>query len=225
MTTYIDDGFESGSFSAAWTVATTEPGYPTISTDVAHTGSYSMKCYMNGGMAGENSYAYQTFATNYGTIYSREYVRFATAMPAASNSSAIMQHQGDYNAISNVRVYNNAGVQTWQLYYLQAATYGTSNYAPASTISLNTWYCVELYSLIHASAGAYKVYIDGTERITISGIDTDNNGSVHSVRYGAIYDTAAFAHTIYTDCVVAANSLIGIEGVAFRQQGFLIQII
>jgi len=97
---------------------------------------------------------------------------------------------------------------------LDAGTFqaaGNGTWWTGGSPSLNTWYCVELYAKIDGSAGEYKVYIDGTERISETGLDTDDRGNVDQIQTGLPQSNANLEHAHRIDCVFVADEYIGPE--------------
>lgn len=192
----FSDGFESGDFSA-WTGTN---GAPTVQDVIKHCGTYAM--YTND--SGE--YAYKTFAAE-AVLYSRIYVYF-DSLTAQVTYDGFLETRSATGLIARLAV---AGTnQHLQLqYYIDA---GVQTDASATTVSLDTWHCIELYGKIDASAGEYKVYLDDVEvaDLTHLGLANDNRGSINQVRVGT---SGAFrtAQDYYFDCIVVDTSYIGVE--------------
>jgi hypothetical protein len=99
------------------------------------------------------------------------------------------------------------GAVYWYLGYLDAGTFkdgSSGEWWTGANPSTDTYYCVELYAKIDESAGEYKVYIDGTERISVSGKDTDDRGNIDQVRAGLPSSKNDQVHAHRIDCVVVA---------------------
>lgn len=64
---------------------------------------------------------------------------------------------------------------------------GTTLATSGSSLSLNTWYYIELKATIHDSTGAYEVRVNGSPWLSASNVDTRNgaNASVNQVLLGS----------------------------------------
>jgi len=213
FTTIFSDGFESGNFSAWTGTGVTTGETATVVTTDPHHGTYHADFETDGSSLFENCYAYKTF-TEQATVYSRAYIKFKTVLPASEQYYLPMQHVGT-DWITMLRVYNDAGTLKWRVYYHN----GTSHlYADSTspTINLDTWYCIELYTKVDATTGEVKLYVDGVERVSVTGLDTTAHGNITRFEVGEreAYGGSgnAPAHGVYVDCVVVADTYIGPEG-------------
>jgi hypothetical protein len=209
MVEIFGDSFETGNYSL-WTDKSGTDVLSIVTTD-PHHGTYHAHAYCDGGATGEMAYLYKTLASTVATIYSRAYFKFLISSPSSGNSYNMLMHS--YNSSSNicsVRLYNS-GTNRWQLYYLNGGTIqSTSTYEPSPAIALNTWYCVELKTIV-GDSGSNVLYINGNAIINVTGVDNNYYGNVGRIDMGERYSSGATAHSTYFDCVRSNSSYIGPE--------------
>ena len=201
FTTLFSDGFESGDFSAWTSTGAAGTGSSVaVTTDQPHTGTYSAKmvCAAYG-----YARAIKDLGTDYPTVYTRIYVRF-DSLAAATPVDCFLE--GAERA-SSTTLYD---------LYISATTLRLRRFIPSQvdtdyshSFSANTWYCIEVKYLKDAVNGEYRVYLDGTEVITVTGLDTSAR-SMGEIKVGWLYTEAL--RTQWVDCVVVADTYIGPEG-------------
>jgi hypothetical protein len=203
FTTIFSDGFESGDFSAwSGTVVTSGQLLEVIST-LPHHGTYHLHAKTTA--SGVQAYAYKTFtATN--IVYSRAYIRILNEW--TNGDVWILQHKAGTTNIHGLAVTYSSGLK-WRIKWYNGATvnYETEATGPA----INTWYCIEIYSYIHASAGEATFWIDGNQLVTKTGLDSDNFGNVSQTGLGIMYTSVGGTVELYADCAVVADTYIGPE--------------
>lgn len=209
----FEDDFESNDFSA-WTDTATSTGETaSVVTTDPHCGTYHADFDCDGSSGGETAYVYKTISSA-ATIYARGYFKIKTSLPQENGEYTLMQLVGT-GWIAELKLRDVVGTKKWRLSYHSGASHLTSDYEPTPAIALDTYYCLELYTYVHATEGAYKVYIDGVERISVSGLDTDEHGDMDRVSVGETYSRFADIHGVFADCVVVDSSYIGpISGVS-----------
>jgi len=121
-----------------------------------------------------------------------EYIRFMSGLDGGWNN-----HYGVYLDVegSNFK---------WRVYNYATSSYYDSAEVPASAYE---WISVELYYLIHASAGAIKLWVNGELLINTSGIDTTTAvANIRELHFGKSYDNVV--GTIYVDdCCVSIRRI------------------
>lgn len=99
-----------------------------------------------------------------------------------------------------------------QLRYWNDPTSSYVQIVSSTVLSLDTWYSVELKTIISATAGECRVWVDGSEitDLTVTGIDNDGAGNIDTTIVGIVtsYNLAAVE---FVDCVVVADTYIGLE--------------
>ena len=215
MTEIFSSGWENSGGSdvtddGAWTGSS---GSPTVVGTPVHTGSYGLKAEVTvtGGC-----YVTKTLASSYAELYARFYVQVNAV---TTQIRGFLQLNDEYgNSIGAVGVdssrhlqlrYYNAGVQT----------------ATSTTIlTLDQWYCVELYVYQSDTVGQFKVYLDGTEVNDLAQTNCDNYiaSNLKILRVGMDYAWAT--STIYADCTVVATTYIGVEGAPPEGQPYISRV-
>jgi len=203
----FSDDFESNDYSQ-WT-GTAEYGGTIATTSAwASKGTYSSLSDM---AATSSAYAYCTKDLSaVSTIYVQETVKVTENLPSSGNKFVVMNIKGNNgsNTVLAVDYYNNGGTLEFRLNYMDGAslstTYGTTN------PSLNTVYVLEVYVKVHASAGKYSLFVNGTEEISVTGVDSDEYGNVDQIRVGEIWSSGATAHSTYVDNVITSATYIGL---------------
>ena len=144
-----DDNFDDGDI-AGWTTAGGSP--PAISAEQSWTGLYSVKA----------DTAFNTINQPFTVrddAYMRCYIRIGAY--ATANLEIIRpQNGGTVNAVLYVN--NSGALSVWNQLL-------SANYGGGGTLSLNTWYLVEMYWK-GTAAGEIRVKVDGTETITQTGL-------------------------------------------------------
>jgi len=187
----FSDGLESNDYSA-WT---STGGAPATVASPVNSGSYASS------MATTGKYAEKTGISG-NTIYYRAYVRLNAVAPAGKECRVMALFGG-----GNILWYLNfqktsGGILRLHLYQANPAhsDYYYFNWAA------DTWYCLEVKFVRDATNGEYRVYVDGTERITRTGLDTTRGLAPSKIR---IYQTSTYTVTVYHDDVVVDTAYIG----------------
>jgi len=210
FTVLFAHGFEGGNFDTdpetgyAWTGTS---GTPTVQSTIKHHGTYAM--YVNA-----TEYAYKTF-TAQSTIYARQYVRFAQDID--TGDVTFLRFKAGGTNIFGLQRRNIAGTKYWGTVRFLGGSWGYGPTSTTPTFSLNTWYCIEIKALISPTNGEYRVWFDGVENtdLTITGNTGSSSSNVDTFWCGFSYlDTTALA---YYDCVVVADTYIGLEPFRFVQ--------
>jgi hypothetical protein len=218
FTEIFSDGFETGNYNN-WTGTTIGAGNTLeVSSTYAHTGTYSSKAILAENVGGY-AYAYKTLATVGNTAYMRLYFYLdAFALATAGRAFWFMWMKGHattdtgYN-YATLKIYGST--QALQLYYRTTAGYQTDT--SATTISLDTWYCLEIKAVVEsADAGEVRVYLNGTEVADLA--QTGLNNAVGWGGIKGVWAGGSLSHvevgtscTFYEDCVVVADAYIGPE--------------
>jgi hypothetical protein len=207
-TEIFSDGFESGDFTAWTGTGTNGLGTITVVSSQAHHGIYSAE--IAGETVDDAAGMYKDTATAISSCNFRFYVKLTAFSP----------NDGDY-----VRLWGITTLTGW--YFMQVGLrdstrklflrYYDSGQAgaevtSATTLALNTWYCVEL-EYVRGVSGSYKVYLNGVEVSDLTqSLATDfGDGNIRI----KIENTGARSYsggmTFYSDCVVFADAYIGPE--------------
>lgn len=201
-TTFFSDGFESG------TILTTDSpagkweeksGTPTVTSTRKHSGTYSCEFTADGQFVQSPTFSDLT------TIFAKSWMNIGT-LPTNSTWCRFLYIRGITTTIAHVSLEDSYGTKDLLLDYYYGAGPGFVRYNFA--FQLNTQYCVELKFLkASGTSGEYRVYLNGNEVITVTGLDTSAAPSANNIRVGAIYST--YTPDIYIDDVEVANTYIG----------------
>ncbi len=209
MTTIFNDGFESGNFSA-WTSSGSSGSTLSVVASPVHHGSYAMQV-AGLGAAGENGYAHKSLAGT--AFYARCYYFFKDSLPTSPSSfwtlaPAFTTTTATQRCASVI--YDFANSKFGIRYYNSSGTFANVYEEGTTSLSADTWYCIELY-INSADSGTVTLWVDGVQKATVSA-DT-NTRTLAGVSVGNIYVEAAEASdkTILVDCVVVADAYIGPE--------------
>jgi predicted esterase len=211
--------FQNGGGFSAWTgtsVAGTGASI-TVQSTTKHHGNYAVQA-VKGTSAEGYAYCYKTFASTYSTLYVRVLVRF-TATPASGvrfELFGISEASLNYN-LATLFLYNNAGTLNWDLQYKTDAVTENHAYSTTPTISVNTWYPMEIRFHAATSTGDVKAWIvadggsisEGTPTISVTGLTNDD--ILAQTLALCVLTSSTAGYTCYYDCVVVADAYIGPE--------------
>jgi len=214
----FSDGFESGDFSA-WT-STAKSGDATleVSTAYPHHGSYGMHAKNSG--SGATAVVIKDF-TAQTTCSERIYVRMVNVPTQLDGYIRFFDFRisGTQRFGCGLMRDGVSGDYKWFLHYLSSGSQ-TNSYSAAITPSANTWYCLEMKVVISATVGEARLYVDGSEVITATGLNTGSTGvSRTEVGIGGMDSNPPASYAwygtnyveVYEDCVVVADTYIGPE--------------
>jgi len=197
----FEDGFESGDFTA-WTGTTVSDTYGslTVQDTTKHKGTYAANSTITSQAAWTNAFCYKTF-TGVTTAYMRQYV-YVSSFSTPNYARGFMGLVGSVVAVY-VGLDGNSR-------YLRIKGEGLTETTSSTALSLNTWYCVEVKYVVHATNGEVRVWLDGVavDDLTQTGKDTSAVSSVLQGRSGW-WDGYSVAGTVFVDCVVVADAYIG----------------
>ena len=211
------DSFESGDFSA-WTGTYTD-GSSTITVDPTekYHGINSTRVIL----VAQSDYAFanKTFSQIYNTLYAHECVKFIE-FPHANGRMINTLYVGQTDTIlMEVGVVNDSGTIKWQIgYWHNTGRYESILSSPLP--SLNTWYCIEAKVVRDGTNGEYRLYIDGTEEWSVTGINNDGFGTGNSqIRIGGGGElggtTWAGIGEVYIDDVIVDDEYVGVSNSAW----------
>jgi hypothetical protein len=204
-TTIFSDGFESGNFNA-WTDTEQSSGTIVVSSAYAHHGSYSAKA----STTASNGYAScNKDITSQTTIYMRAYVYISAGTFASGVLVSFLLLRDVPDSISPCYVgVANANRQLWLRYRHSATNYDVYS---STTLSTNTWYCIELKYVKSSTNGEYRVWLNGNEVTDLTQTGKNTDADITRVRIGPRYTSVINNFVGYFDCVVVADTYIGPE--------------
>ena len=209
--TIFTDGFESGDVSKWTGTSTGGSGTVTVENTIKYSGTYAARTYCP-----NNDDDFCSFNRDISTSATTTFIRWYVYIASSPSSGTVL-----YSLSHNI---GSGGWPAWYLYITgttRALTlyYNTNlNDMPsktsATTLSLDTWYCIEVKWVRDASAGEYRVYLNGNEvtDLTTTGLQTNDMGALSNIEFGPsagrYYNSAV---DIYFDDVVVDSSYIGPE--------------
>jgi len=203
----FEDGFESGDFSA-WdgTFVTSNDTLEVISTD-SYEGSYCMNCSVDS-IVNDGAYCYKSITTQ-SVCHARAYVKVMASNIEPDGYVYFIQFRYAGYGRTVARV-GRSGNGSLRLAYRD----GGSNYYKISstTLSLQSWHCLELRFVHSDTSGEYKVYLDGVE-VTDLTVTSANTSDVYvdRVRFGIAggYSWPDGGVTVQVDSAVINDDYIG----------------
>ena len=195
------DGFETGDYSK-WT-STWIMGSNTLSVqNVAHRGKYGLTSHN----VGDGTSFVQKQIAAQTTVYVRVYVRFSVLPTGIGQGVNFIELVTPGHTLLVVSFICTDGVN-----YAWHVTNGATGLAKNSSneeMKPDMWYCIEVKFVVHATDGEIRVYRNGEEVLTWTGINT-GTFTVTYLNTGSEYTTPYTIDT-YIDDVVIADSYIGI---------------
>ena len=212
-TTLFSDGFDDGTINA-WTNSYGSGGTLTITNTLYFGGIYSAKIGVNSG-TGNYYLAYKDLSPQT-TVFMRFYIRFATNINSGTSVAIGRINDVDVNPF-RIRLMRESGGD----YKFSIGNHITSSYYNSTVVSLslNTWYCVETKVKADNSAGELRLWFDGSEILTQTGLDTyafTNLGTAQIELYSG-WGSQSSTVTFYFDSVVISTNYIGEEAITQPQ--------
>lgn len=213
-TTFFESGWENSGGSdvtddGAWTGTS---GSPSVVGSPVHHGSYAMECQ-------QGDYVTTTFDMS--TVFVRMYVRFS-ALPVSAWQSNPFGRLRHTSSPATDLVYfgirqQASGVYGWYLGSLVPSAVTGFN---ESSLSVDTWYCIEIKYVSDSVNGEYLMYVNGDLVLSRTGVDTATSGGNAELFYCGGWST--LADDLDIDCVVASDVYIGVEGGGSPQNVFVV---
>jgi photosystem II stability/assembly factor-like uncharacterized protein len=190
----FSDGFESGNFNA-WTRTNTYLGTVSVSTAVAHNGIRSAKGVVssNGGWA----VVYKDISSTT-TVYWQGYIYVSSQRIQSGSIAKFMELLNVWYPVARLGVQNSGGTLHWALSYGDGA--GTEQFRTSTdTVSLGTWYNVQLAAYANGGAGWTQLWINGVAKLQALNVNTGSQ--INRIDVGA----ADAISTAYIDTVNATT--------------------
>jgi hypothetical protein len=168
-------------------------GSPTVTTDEAHCGSYSVACNAN------NEYVRYDLPSTQSTAYMRFYVKIS-AVPTCSgdHSRVLLVEEAGGGNLANVQFGYCAGTYLVAVYLSNPGV----RWSYAIDWQADTWYEVE-FRYEDGGVATIELYIDGNLVIDETA-NTSAGGSVGRVKLGSI--DLNYTATTYIDCFVVSTT-------------------
>jgi len=218
----FSDGFESRDFSAWSGVALTSGDNATVGASNPYAGSCSA-LFQTGGIASGTRKAsvYENIGSST-DIYARGYFQITNGLPLDDDGDrfVLIAFVVGSTTLASFRVYHTNGVDKFNIIGYN----GTSNYPSQSTDTIypaqGRWYCIEFYAKIHNAQGEYHAWINGTERLSITGVNSAVLGNITTVDWGIpLSINVQHPVNVFGDCAEINNVYIGTLNEAFGVVG------
>lgn len=207
FTVLFSDGFESGDFSA-WTGVIKQSGgtLESVIASPVHHGNYSASLFRDDFY--NYVYLYKDLSSSYSELYMRFYFRVSGNQAFGWTNQIAILGNSIYGDIAYAAVKDDSGTLRFLL-----GCYNGSGFSEATlsseSVSFDTWYCVELKCVVDSTAGESRLFIDGAEKLSLTGLT--NNGRDNLNRVYLTNAGGGLATSNIFDCVVGADAAVGVE--------------
>jgi hypothetical protein len=179
-------------------------GDPVVVSDVKQSGSYAAR-FTRTDTDGD-CYVTKSWADNPDDTFIRFYFRHSV-LPASWKTNSMLQVRGDGNNVLLLSYLQDGSGYRFRLRYFYPST--TDLYY-AYTISVDTWYCIEVKMRMgDASTGEYRMWLDGSNVITATGLDTSGQADTDWMKLGFVWCNYTLVQ--HLDCVIVVDTYIGPE--------------
>lgn len=195
----FEDGFEGT--DEAWT----EVSNPDLNCAArVHHGSEASESQIVSA-AGSN-YSYAVLGSTYTELYARSYINIDELSGTGQCRGTLTLANEQGGTICGLRI--DGADRSVIIEYMDGTLQTLDN--NSMILSLDTWYCIEVYAYCDNSAGEARLWVDESLTHNVTGIDTViANKILDRVTVGCGY---AWPTTrVYCDCVVVDSSYIGPE--------------
>ena len=204
----LEDGFETGTFSA-WTTTTPTSGETAaITTSSVYEGSYAARFSSNGGGSYEKAYLTKALSPALGTVNVQGVFMLSQNGIVENNDRIkLVELRSGSTIIAAAGLREVSGTLRWWIETRDGTTY-VETYAQA-TIDLSSWFTMEIQWTNDASNGGAILKVNGLQVIQVSGDNTSNYGDCTQVRVGLaeIYNCAATTLSI-DNIVISTGELV-----------------
>lgn len=211
----FEDGFESGDFSA-WTGTTTTTGDTAgVSQVMPYEENFHGRLYSNGVSSGtELALCYYSLSPGRLEIFARAYfnIAYGLSLDDADDRFGLLNLRDAASGwmMANLRIQRVNGVDKFCL----VITSGENTWAITTTDEIypqqNSWFSIEFYFKVHHSEGEGRVWINGVERLVVTGKNTASYGTIDQVRFGLVSTNVQHSVAMYIDAAVIASHYIGL---------------
>lgn len=200
---------ETSAFTTEWTGKTDASSILTVQSAVKNSGDDAAQVAHDGTVA--TAYAYKTF-TEQSDVYARAYVMFHDlTFPTDWQGTSVLTLCDGSTQQYDVQVATDA-TNTALRWYISIRSPNTpvyvSNYGD---VAMDTWYCIEMRGVQHATTGGMEFWIDGTKLGSVLNKNTSAL-AIDTLRAGAgtrANNTPGDGSFIYFDDVEVDTEYIG----------------
>lgn len=192
--------YDDTTISASETIA--------ASSTRAKNGTYSAKGTTNGDGGSENAYAEFQPSPTLEELYARAYFYVDThGIVDDADNIWFIRFRNAANYLLSVGIRRVSGTIEWVMQGRNGASYILNQ---TEDFTETGWICVECYWLNHATAGIFRLYVDGVQVYERTAQDTADYGNCDEVSFG-IMSTDIAASIIYWDDAFVDDSYIGTD--------------
>lgn len=197
-------GYETGDLSE-WNGKQVWSGSISVVTSPIHHGTYSCRSETTGRWG--RAMAFKRLLTGQQLVYVRVYVRFETLPALNTNMYPIyIYNLENYKQFVGVFARNMTGKIIWIINYGNGGGWSYKNAAKGP--SQGVWHCVEVMCKRGLGDGEVRLFVDGEEVLTVTGLDNTMFGpEINYVLIGLGEGPGA----VIVDCVEVSSAYIGPE--------------
>jgi hypothetical protein len=210
--TLFQDSFESGTFDSWSGLALASGDTANVSKAIPYDGSYSALFQTNASTSETRKSCVYANVNGTASFYVRGYFYIADGLPLGANGGrfGLIAFKVGSTILASFRIFRTGGIDRFNIIGFN----GSGNYPSRSTDVVypqeNQWYCVEFYAKVHTSAGEYRAWINGAERLSITGVNSAVLGNITTVWWGLPFSIGLpNSVTVYGDSAVIADSYTG----------------
>ena len=210
MTILFEDTFLTGDYSKWTTKSTTGNASMEITTEKRYCGLYSSKNIFPEYYTEQYCNLWKEFASLPSTVYRRNYV-WLSSLPSAGKKITYLACI--FNpAYAEWLAIGVDGYARWIITYRNNKS-TSAGYICIPAPTAKKWHCIEAKLVLSAGNGEVRVWIDGEERFSITGLDnvTGETYMPNNINGGAgFFGGADKNYEVYQACIKVADEYIGL---------------
>jgi len=201
--------FETGTTSEWTATHTTTGGSVTVGTSNVYNGTYSLTSSLTASKVDTYGMVYKNITGSGSTIYARGMNFNFANFPASGSDIRVLCFASiaTGEAIVYAGVANVSGTAQWFIRGISNGTTFTNYYNTTAAVSPATNYTMEL-GCFDDNAGWYKLYIDGSLTLDITGVD-NNARALNYIWFGYAFSDSAAATTMNVDSIQVSTTYNG----------------
>jgi len=205
------DDFESGN-SDKWTQKIENGGTFTVESAAdAYQGTYLAKATVGSNL--DDYVSLRKTVTSTDNLYISVYMRFDSLYSAEGYVIAgpMFRNSGASSMAMSILSFDGA-TRKWGVRYWDSPVWKNILESGTSTVEAGKWYFVEMQVIISDTNGELHLWVDGVEKISASGLDTNDYGSINTAAISVYIDYAeGVDRPICFDYVSVSDAYIGPE--------------
>ena len=202
----LQDGFESGSFSAWTSTSSTSGDDAKVVANDAYEGAYSAQFTSNGDGGYEKACAYENLASAADSVQVQGYFKLAqNGMSDSSDRVKLIELRAGSAIIAAAGLWQNGGNLYWWMETRDGSSYVETHVSQVS-IDVSQWFSLELKWTGDASSGGGSLLVNGAQIYAISAANTADFGSCTQVNVGIVEAYNCAVTSVFADGVKLATS-------------------